>query len=139
VELLGMLPEVKEKNIIITEKWKKSSRYQEDIYSLQNRVDYLMKRDGQKVLLVTSTDPSEGKTTVAVNLALAMANKFDPSVVPMIAQGAINAGVNAPMPINQQGEEAEMVQTDSHGNVKKDEHAFVKNARERAQSSTQPR
>lgn len=74
-----------------------------------------------------------------LNLALAMANKFDPSVVPMIAQGAINAGVNAPMPINQEGEEAEMVQTDSHGNVKKDEHAFVKNARERAQSSTQPR
>lgn len=75
VELLGMLPEVKEKNIIITENWKKSSRYQEDIYSLQNRVDYLMKRDGQKVLLVTSTDPSEGKTTVAVNLALAMAQR----------------------------------------------------------------
>lgn len=75
VELLGMLPEVKEKKIIITEKWKKSSRYQEDIYSLQNRVDYLMKRDGQKVLLVTSTEPSEGKTTVAVNLALAMAQR----------------------------------------------------------------
>ena len=75
VELLGMLPEVKEKKIIITEKWKKSSRYQEDIYSLQNRVDYLMKRDAQKVLLVTSTEPSEGKTTVAVNLALAMAQR----------------------------------------------------------------
>lgn len=73
--LLGMLPEVKEKKILITEKWKKKSRYQEDVYSLQNRIDYLMKKDGQKVLLVTSTEPSEGKTTVAVNLALAMAQR----------------------------------------------------------------
>ena len=73
--LLGMLPEVKEKKILITESWKKKSKYQEDMYSLQNRVDYLMKKDGQKVLLVTSTEPSEGKTTVAVNLALAMAQR----------------------------------------------------------------
>ena len=73
--LLGMLPEVKEKKILITEKWKKKSRYQEDMYSLQNRVDYLLKKDGNKVLLVTSTEPSEGKTTVAVNLALAMAQR----------------------------------------------------------------
>lgn len=74
-ELLGMLPEVKEDKILITKSWKKKSRYQEDIYSLQNRVDYLMKQNGQKVLLVTSTEPSEGKTTVAVNLALAMAQR----------------------------------------------------------------
>lgn len=73
--LLGMLPEVKEKKVLITEEWKKKSRYQEDMYTLQNRVDYLMKKDGQKVLLVTSTEPSEGKTTVAVNLALAMAQR----------------------------------------------------------------
>lgn len=74
-ELLGMLPEVKVTKLLITEKWKKISHYQEDMYSLQNRMDYLMKRDGQKVLLVTSTEPSEGKTTVAVNLALAMAQR----------------------------------------------------------------
>ena len=73
--LLGMLPEVKEKKILITEKWKKRSRYQEDVYSLQNRVDYLLKKEGHKVLLVTSTEPSEGKTTVAINLALAMAQR----------------------------------------------------------------
>lgn len=73
--LLGMLPEVKEKKIHISEKWKKKSCYQEDIYSLQNRVDNLMKTKGHKVLLVTSTEPSEGKTTVAVNLALAMAQR----------------------------------------------------------------
>lgn len=73
--LLGMLPEVKEKKILITEKWKKKSRYQEDVYSLQNRVDYLLKKEGHKALLVTSTEPSEGKTTVAINLALAMAQR----------------------------------------------------------------
>ena len=73
--LLGMLPEVKEKKILITEKWKNKSRYQEDVYSLQNRVDYLLKKEGHKVLLVTSTEPSEGKTTVAINLALAMAQR----------------------------------------------------------------
>jgi capsular exopolysaccharide synthesis family protein len=70
-----MLPEVKEKKILITEKWRRRSRYQEEVYSLQNRVDYLMKKSGQKVLLVTSTEPSEGKTTIAVNLALAMAQR----------------------------------------------------------------
>lgn len=73
--LLGMLPEVKEKRPIITERWTKKSRYQEDMYSIQNRVDNLMKTKRQKVLLVTSTEPSEGKTTVAVNLALAMAQR----------------------------------------------------------------
>lgn len=72
---LGMLPELKEKRVLITKPGKKKSRYQEDLYSIQNRVDYLMKKDGQKVLLVTSTEPSEGKTTVAVNLALAMAQR----------------------------------------------------------------
>ena len=73
--LLGMLPEVREKKILITRKWKKSLRYQENMYSLQNQVDHFMKKTGQKVLLVTSTEPSEGKTTVAVNLALAMAQR----------------------------------------------------------------
>lgn len=73
--LLGMLPEVKEKKVIITEKWKKRSSYQENMYSFQNSVDYLIKKGGQKVLLITSTEPSEGKTTVAVNLALTMAQR----------------------------------------------------------------
>lgn len=49
--------------------------YAENIYALQNRVDYLMKKDQMKILAVTSTGPEEGKTTVAVNLALAMARR----------------------------------------------------------------
>ena len=74
-DLLGMLPEIRGKRIVINEGRTQKSRYQEDLYSLQNRVDYLLKKDGRKVLLVTSTEPSEGKTTVAVNLALAMAQR----------------------------------------------------------------
>lgn len=73
-----------------------------------------------------------------LNLAMAMANKFDPSVVPMIAQGAMAVGINAPMPVNQQGGKAEMVKTDSMGNIKHDEHPFVERAREQVQGSTQP-
>lgn len=73
--LLGMLPEVKEKKPVITEKWKKKSGYREDLYSIQNQVSYIMKKNEQKVILVASTAPSEGKTTVSVNLALAMAQR----------------------------------------------------------------
>lgn len=74
-----------------------------------------------------------------LNLSLAMANAYDPSVVPMIAQGAQAVGINAPMPVNQQGEGAKMVQTDSQGGLNKDEHPFVANMRERMQNSAQPR
>jgi hypothetical protein len=73
-----------------------------------------------------------------LNLAMAMANKFDPSVVPMIAQGAMAVGVNAQLPVNQQGEKTEMVNTDAQGNLKSEEHPFVEKARERVQQSTQP-
>lgn len=74
-----------------------------------------------------------------LQLSLAMANKFDPSAVSVIAQGAANVGINAPMPVNQNGEEAETVKTDSQGGLKKDEHPFVANMRERVQQSAQPR
>jgi hypothetical protein len=77
--------------------------------------------------------------TNLLNLALAMANKFDPNVVPMIAQGAQAVGINAPMPVNPKGENAEMIQTDSQGNIKKEEHPFVEKARAQVQGSTQPR
>lgn len=72
---LGLVPEVKEKKILITEEWKQKSRYQEDLYSLQNRIDYLLKKDNRKVLLITSTEAGEGKTTLSINLALAMAQR----------------------------------------------------------------
>ena len=72
---LGMIPEIKGKKHLLTETWENKSRYQEDIFALQNRVDYLMKKEKQKVLLVTSTDTAEGKTTLVLNLAMAMAQR----------------------------------------------------------------
>ena len=71
---LAILPEIKQ-NPVITRLGKKHMQYAENIYSLQNRLDFLMKKDNQKVLLVTSTVPAEGKTTLSLNLAIAMARR----------------------------------------------------------------
>ena len=43
--------------------------YTEGIRVLKNRIEKAMKSNGQKVLLVTSTVPGEGKSVTAVNLA----------------------------------------------------------------------
>ena len=51
-----------------------SFRYVETIRKLRRRVERRMK--GQKVLMVTSLLENEGKSTVAVNLAMAMAKKY---------------------------------------------------------------
>ena len=48
-------------------------RFRENIRKLRNRVDWHM--HGRKVLMVTSLLENEGKSTVAVNLALSMAQK----------------------------------------------------------------
>lgn len=50
-------------------------RFRENIRKLRSRVDRLMQ--GKKVLMVTSLLENEGKSTVAVNLALSMAQKYD--------------------------------------------------------------
>lgn len=71
---LAILPETKHRPVI-TRLTKDEQRYAEKVYSLQNRVDFLMKKDNQKVLLVTSTVPAEGKTTLSLNLAIAMAHR----------------------------------------------------------------
>ena len=51
-----------------------SFRFVETIRKLRRRVERRMK--GQKVLMVTSLLENEGKSTVAVNLAMAMAKKY---------------------------------------------------------------
>lgn len=51
----------------------KDTMFVERIRSLQNRVENYMLQNNQKVLLVTSTEPMEGKSTISMNLALAMA------------------------------------------------------------------
>lgn len=71
---LAILPQIKQKPII-TRLTKDELKYSENVYSLQNRLDYLMKKDDHKVLLVTSTVPSEGKSTLSLNLATAMAHR----------------------------------------------------------------
>lgn len=71
---LAILPRIKQKPII-TRLTKDELKYSENIYSLQNRLDFLMQKDNQKVLLVTSTVPSEGKSTLSLNLATAMAHR----------------------------------------------------------------
>ena len=71
---LAILPEIKP-NPIITRLKKDELKYAENVYSLQNRLDFLMKKDSHKVLLITSTVPSEGKSTLSLNLAIAMAQR----------------------------------------------------------------
>jgi capsular exopolysaccharide synthesis family protein len=71
---LATLPEIKH-DPIITRLQKDELKYSENVYSLQNRLDFLMKKNSQKVLLVTSTVPAEGKTTLSLNLAIAMARR----------------------------------------------------------------
>ncbi len=77
--------------------------------------------------------------TSLLNLAISMANAYDPSAIPIIMQGAAATGVAVPMPTAMQGTESKSVQTDSAGNIRKEEHPFVSNMRERVQSSAQPK
>lgn len=50
-----------------------SFQYTESMLQLAHRVHHKMKKDGMKVLLVTSVAENEGKSTVSANLALALA------------------------------------------------------------------
>lgn len=51
--------------------------YVETIKKLRARVEYQMKRSNAKVIMVTSVGENEGKSTIAVNLALAMSRKYE--------------------------------------------------------------
>lgn len=52
-----------------------SKQFIEDNVSLCSTVEYHMRKHGQKVIMVTSVGENEGKSTVAANLALALAEK----------------------------------------------------------------
>ena len=71
---LALIPEIKEETLL-TNLTNREINYRESMYSLQNKMDYDMQKNKQKVLLVTSTVPSEGKTTLALNLAIAMGQR----------------------------------------------------------------
>ncbi|MBO5460572.1 MAG: hypothetical protein J5983_02080 [Ruminococcus sp.] len=62
------------KKILITEP-SVSFGFVETVKKMRTKVMYQSKKENCKVLLVTSTGKKEGKTTVAVNLALAMAQR----------------------------------------------------------------
>lgn len=72
-----------------------------------------------------------------LQLAMGMAQAHNPTVMPAIMQNAAMAGITMPAPVA--AGNAERVQTDSTGSIKRDEHPFVANAREKVQNSTQPR
>lgn len=50
-------------------------RFEESYHQLASRLDYHMKKKNQKVLMVTSVAENEGKSTVAANIAIAMAQR----------------------------------------------------------------
>lgn len=52
-----------------------SKQFIEDNLSLCSSVEYHMRKHGQKVIMVTSVGENEGKSTVAANLALSLAEK----------------------------------------------------------------
>ena len=52
-----------------------SKRFIEDNLSLCSSVEYHMRKRGQKTLMITSVGENEGKSTVAANLALSMAEQ----------------------------------------------------------------
>lgn len=51
--------------------------YVETFKKLRTRIDYSMRKSGFKTLMVTSAAEDEGKSTVSVNIALAMKKKYD--------------------------------------------------------------
>lgn len=72
---LGEIPHGKMRESLLLSDPGTPARYTEEIRKLRRRVE--QKMDGGKVLMVTSFLEKEGKTTVAVNIALAMARKKD--------------------------------------------------------------
>mgnify|MGYP003311156024 CR=1 FL=1 len=51
--------------------------YVETFKKLRTRIDYNLRKNNCKTLMVTSTGEDEGKSTVSVNIALAMRKKYD--------------------------------------------------------------
>lgn len=55
--------------------------FKQSILTAQSRIDMQMEKKGQKVLLVTSTLPQEGKSMISVNLALAAVQNGKKTVI----------------------------------------------------------
>lgn len=81
-----------------------SREFRESIYQIRSRVEKEMKENDLKVLLVSSSVPGEGKTTISANLALAMAERGEkvllidgdlrnPSVADTMGQKELEHGI----------------------------------------------
>lgn len=78
VPCLGALPDVKVTSKMICpliHKGKKAPGFTEGVRLLRLRVEKAMEEEGKKVLLISSAIPGEGKTTIAVNLAISLAKR----------------------------------------------------------------
>lgn len=65
----------KKKNSILITNTNVSFSYKETISKLATKLDYQAKKEGKKVVLIASVSENEGKSTIASNLALALAKK----------------------------------------------------------------
>ena len=75
---LGQIPTVKLTKRMpypLVHKVKSNSGFTESVRLLRLRVEKALKEEDKKVLLVSSAIPGEGKTTIAVNLAVSLAQK----------------------------------------------------------------
>lgn len=82
ISLLGNIPVVRAKkrskqkrqDILVTNP-KTGFAFQEAYRSLRGKIERISKRRGAKVFVITSTLPSEGKTTTSINIALSLAQR----------------------------------------------------------------
>lgn len=72
--VIGVIPEMKIPNILLTTS-SPTSEMSERFNTSGTLLKNMMQEKGQKTLLVCSAKPQEGKTTVSVNVAIALARK----------------------------------------------------------------
>ncbi|GHT00524.1 sugar transporter [Bacteroidia bacterium] len=68
IPLLGTIEKSKKKELIAVKAHPRSS-FAEGFRNLRARMEYMVKREGSTSILVTSTEPQDGKTFIAINLA----------------------------------------------------------------------
>ena len=77
-ECFGQVPQVKlapKEPCPLMHQSRKRPEFSESIRSIRMRVERAMDPDNKKVLLISSAIPSEGKSTISINLAIAMAQR----------------------------------------------------------------
>ena len=78
IPCLGQIPRTKvtrKMPVPLVHKVKRDAGFSESVRLLRLRVEKAMEEEDKKILLVSSAIPGEGKTTIAVNLAVSMAQK----------------------------------------------------------------